>query len=230
MINDTPPLPSRPGDELNPVRSNVLTTPNRFFSELSERDANLTIPAGIVLILALIEAILLVIIIGTIMRRFPGNMTQSGTDTAALIIVELISGFAFWLVVAGVFYAISVLFKGNGSFKRCLEFTGYGFIPAIVASVIGLAVIMVVLRTIEFPVESPELMTQTLMPQLEQNALMKTLPIITNLLGLWGAYIWIFGIKHARNISTRDALITVGVPVGIVIMSHLNYAYNIITI
>jgi hypothetical protein len=208
----------------------VLTDPDQFFSELSERETNLAIPAGIVLILALTDAIPLVVLIGTIMRRFPGDMTQSGTDTAALVIEELISGFAFWFVVAGVFYAISVLFKGNGSFKRCLEFTGYGFIPAIVASVIGLAVIMVVLLTIEFSVESPELMTQTLMPQLEQNPLMKTLPIITNLLGLWEAYIWIFGIKHARNISTRGALITVGVPAGIAIMSHLNYAYSIITI
>lgn len=209
---------------------NVLTDPDMFFSELSGRAVNLTIPAGIVLISSLIDAILLVMIFGMIMRRFPGDMTQSGTDTAAPIIVELISGFAFWFIVAAVFYAISVLFKGNGSFKRCLEFTGYGFIPAIAASVIGLAVIMVVLPTIQFPVESPELMTQTLMPQLEQNPLMKTLPIITNLLGLWGAYIWIFGIRHARNISTRDALITVGVPVGIAIMGHLNYVYNIITI
>lgn len=208
----------------------VLTDPDQFFGELSERSVNLTIPAGIVLISALIDAILLVMIIGTIMRRFPGDLTQPGTATAALIIEELVSGFAFWFIVAGVFYAISVLFKGNGAFKRCLEFTGYGFIPAIVASVIGLAVIMVVLSTTEFPVESPELMTQTLMPQLEQNPLMNTLPIITNLLGLWGAYIWIFGIKHARNISTRDALITVGMPAGIAILSHLNYAYNIITI
>ena len=208
----------------------VLTDPDRFFSELSKRDVNLKIPAGIVLISAFIDAILLVMIIGTIMRRFPGDLVQSGTDTASHIIVELISGFAFWFIVAAVFYAISVLFKGNGSFKRCLEFTGYGFIPAIVASVIGLAVIVVVLSTIEFPVENPELMTRTLMSQLEQNPLMKTLPIITNLLGLWEAYIWIFGIRHARNISTRDAMITVGVPAGVAIMSHLNYTYNIITI
>ncbi|MEA3324751.1 MAG: YIP1 family protein [Euryarchaeota archaeon] len=208
----------------------VLTDPDQFFSELSAKGTNLLIPAGIVLISALIDAILLLMIIGTIMRRFPGDMAQSVTDTAAPIIVELISGFAFWFVVAGVFYTISLMFKGNGSFKRCLEFTGYGFIPAIVASVIGLLVIMVVFLTIEFPVESPELMAQMLMPQLEQNPLMKTLPIITNLLGLWGAYIWIFGIKHARNISTRDALITVGVPTGIAIVCHLNYAYNIITI
>ena len=206
----------------------VLTDPDRFFSELSGREVNLTIPAGIVLISALIDAILLVMIIGTIMRRFPGDMTQSGTDTAALIIVELISGFAFWFVVAGVFYAISVLFKGNGSFKRCFEFIGYGFIPAIFASVIGLAVTMVALSTIEFSVESPELMAQTLLPQLEQNTLIKTLPVITSPFWWWEAYIWIFGIKHALKISTRDALITVGAPVGIANLCFINYAYSIV--
>ena len=152
-------------------------------------------------------------VIGTIMHRSPGDLAQSGTDTAALIIGELIIGFAFWFVIAAIFYSISILFNGNGAFKRCLEFTGYGFIPAIVASVIVLTITIVVFMTIEFPVESPELMIQTLMPQLEQNPLMKTIPIITNLLGLWTAYIWIFGIKHARNISTRAALITVGDPV-----------------
>ena len=35
MINDTPSMPSGLGDELNPARSNVLTTPDRLFSELS---------------------------------------------------------------------------------------------------------------------------------------------------------------------------------------------------
>ena len=199
----------------------VLTDPDRFFSELSKRDVNLKIPAGIVLISALIDAILLVMIIGTIMRRFPGDMAQSGTDTAALIIVELISGFAFWLVVAGVFYAISVLFKGNGSFKRCLAFTGYGFIPVIVAPVIALAVTMVVLLTVEFSAENMEVMIDALM----QNFLMKTIPAITCLLGLWSVYIWTFGIKHARKISTRDALITVGVPGVIATVYYLNDMY-----
>ena len=35
MINDTPSIPGGLGDALNPARSNVLTTPDRLFSELS---------------------------------------------------------------------------------------------------------------------------------------------------------------------------------------------------
>jgi hypothetical protein len=33
--------------------------------------------------------------------------------------------------------------------------------------------------------------------------------------GMWRVNIWIFGTKHARNISTKHAVITIGVPVGI---------------
>jgi hypothetical protein len=85
---------------------------------------------------------------------------------------------------------------------------------------------MVVLHTAEFPAESLELMVDALM----QNSMMKTIPAITCLLGLWSVYIWTFGIKHARKISTRDALITVGVPVGIASLCFINYAYSIIPI
>ncbi|RZN33967.1 MAG: hypothetical protein EF813_10385 [Methanosarcinales archaeon] len=84
----------------------VLTKPDMFFSELSWRGVNLIIPAGIVLISALADAIISVMIISTIMRRLPGDMVQSGIDTAALIIGELIIWFAFWFVVAAIFYTI----------------------------------------------------------------------------------------------------------------------------
>jgi hypothetical protein len=30
---------------------------------------------------------------------------------------------------------------------------------------------------------------------------------------LWSANIWVFGLKHARNLSTRNAVITVAIPV-----------------
>jgi len=48
--------------------------------------------------------------------------------------------------------------------------------------------------------------------------LMQASGIIGILVVLWSANIWIFGIKHARNVSTKNALITVGVPVGMYIV------------
>ena len=222
MINDPQSLLSGLGDALNPARSNVLTNPDRFFSGLSERDVNLTTPVGIVLIRTVIDAIYVVIGLGVLLiRNFQEYVVPSGIVIAVLVVSGLAMSFICWFIWAVLFYIISIRFKGNGSFKRCLEFTGYGFIPVIVASVIELAVLMVVLLTVEFPAESLELMADALM----QNSLMKKIPAITCLFGLWSAYIWTCGVKHARKISTRDALITVGVPGVIAIMCYLNDMY-----
>ncbi|WP_243669942.1 YIP1 family protein [Methanoculleus chikugoensis] len=38
--------------------------------------------------------------------------------------------------------------------------------------------------------------------------------IVGILFMIWSANIWIFGMKYARNLSTRDAVLTVGIPVG----------------
>jgi len=144
---------------------NVLIDPDRFFGELSERDANLTIPAGIVLIVAILEAIYAVVVIGALTYRFPEEALPP-LAIALIAIAEIVMSYTFWYICAIIFYVVSILFRGDGSFKRCLEFTGYGFIPVIVASVIMLAVTPIVLLTVEFPVESPELVVQTLVPQL----------------------------------------------------------------
>ena len=38
---------------------------------------------------------------------------------------------------------------------------------------------------------------------------------------IWSANIWIFGMKYARNLSTRNAVLTVGIPVGLYILVNL---------
>jgi hypothetical protein len=40
---------------------------------------------------------------------------------------------------------------------------------------------------------------------------------------LWSANIWIFGLQYARNLSLKNAAITVGVPIG------LSVLYTILT-
>ncbi|NLM81743.1 MAG: YIP1 family protein, partial [Candidatus Methanoculleus thermohydrogenotrophicum] len=54
---------------------------------------------------------------------------------------------------------------------------------------------------------------------------------IAGLLGilfiLWSANIWIFGLKYARNLSTRDAVLTVGIPAGLYLAYQI---YTLITL
>ena len=103
------------------------------------------------------------------------------------------------------------------------EFVGYGFIPSIISSIIGLVIMMYALPTINFSLEDLELMKQTLL----NNQYLQMSRIINIFFMLWSANIWIFGIKYARNLSTRDATITVSIPVGIYLLYTL-YTMHII--
>jgi hypothetical protein len=47
------------------------------------------------------------------------------------------------------------------------------------------------------------------------NPMVRLSSIIGMLFMLWSANIWVFGVKHARNLSTRNALITVAIPVAV---------------
>ncbi|MFQ6062073.1 MAG: YIP1 family protein, partial [Methanosarcinales archaeon] len=126
----------------------------------------------------------------------------------------LVMVFLMWLIYAGVFYVISLAFHGEGYFKRVFEFVGYGFIPTIVSSVIGLIAMIYVLPTMEFSFEDPQMIQQS-MQAMMNNPVMQASSIIGILFTLWSANIWIFGIMHARKLSIRNAVITVGIPIGI---------------
>ncbi|MHC1574546.1 MAG: YIP1 family protein [Candidatus Methanogasteraceae archaeon] len=203
--------------------TNVLTNPDQFFAELSTRDESLKTPFLIVLTIAIIAAISAAMMASAVASLLPTEAAAfAGIGAAIGAIGGLIVQFVMWLLYAGVFYVISMLFNGEGSFKRCLEFIGYGFIPSIIGAIIGLGVMMTVLPTIEFSIENPELFQQTLM----SNPTMQASAILGIFLTLWSANIWIFGIKHARNLSTRDALITVGVPVGLYLLYSISMMYK----
>jgi len=179
--------------------ANVLTNPDRFFAELSQRDVNLRTPFAIVLVAAIVATISNVLMSGVMAPSFPRGVGVFIYLPATIRIIRgFIAPFGSWLLCSGVFYSISRLFGGYGSFVRVFEFVGYGFIPHIVGSVVGLAVIMVVT-----PNELLSMGFQQIHP------LILMFSIIQLLLVLCGVIIWIFAVKHARNIGTKHAIITV---------------------
>ena len=158
----------------------LITNPDRFFAELSGRESNLLMPFVIVLVSAILPVIAKMICYYSI-------------AVPVAVIVELIAPFIGWILCAGAVYAFSIIFWGVGSFKRVLEFTGYGFVPQILS-----AIFSAVLLYIFLPTHTPP-------PQF----MVYTITIIVLLLSFWSVAIWVFAVKHARNISTQEALFTV---------------------
>jgi hypothetical protein len=139
--------------------------------------------------------------------------------------------FIFWLIVAGVFYLISYLFKGQGSFNRVLEVVGYGYLPQIAGSLICIVAAIIYIPKITVPtlttaaLQDPAMIQQVTKAFMHDPAMVE-LTQITTLVSivffLLSAHIWIFGIKHARGLSPRDAAICVGVPIVLYVL-YLTY-------
>jgi len=191
--------------------TDILTNPDRFFAELSQRDVNLRTPFIIVLVSAIIGAIYAMMMFRVMMSSLPEELAVVFSAlTTFSTISNLVTPFISWVLYAATFYAVSMLFKGEGSFNRVFEFVGYGFIPMILASVVGLATITIMTPASGFPLDNPELLQQTMMQHLSSSGpAMMVSTIIQILLVLWSVVILIFGVKHARNLGTGHAIITV---------------------
>ena len=200
----------------------VLTAPQRFFAGIQERPVSLGIPAVIVLLIGLVGAISAYLVTGVTMQILPANMQQmigliQGISAVSAIIIVLV----MWVIMAGIFYLISMAFKGTGDFKRVLEVTGYGYIPQLIGGIISLPLMFQYFATIHIPATSDPAMMQSAITGMMKTPSMMVVSLIGIVFLLWSANIWIFGVRQARNLTTRDAVITVGIPVLVSVLFSL---------
>lgn len=206
----------------------ILIRPDAFFSNAVTEKESLKIPALIILTGGIVAAIY-----GYLMGDLSAKMmadVMPGMDVVIYLSAmagALIGTFIFWLIAAGVFYLISSLFKGQGSFNRVLEFVGYGYLPQIAGSIITLVAAFVYIPRITVPtltkaaLEDPamiEHVTKAFMHDPAMVELTQITSLVSIVFMLWSAHIWIFGIKHARGLSPRDAAICVGVPIVLYVL------------
>lgn len=205
----------------------VLFNPDWFFGEKSEEKVSLRMPFLIVLINGIFAAASSILVMNKVMASLPPDIAPFMAAGAAIgAIGGLIGVFLYWLILAGVFYLISCLFDSDGSFKRTFEFVGYGFLPMIFSSFVALLVWYSILPSIEFSLQDPQLMQQSMMQMMVNNPFLLMSQIIGILCTLWSGYIWIFAVKNARKMATKNASIVVGVPVGLYVLYTI---YNFVS-
>jgi len=201
----------------------LLILPDSFFSEKILEPVNLKIPALIALVGAIIGAIL-GYQMSVLSARMFSQSDMAGMESFISIFGTVGAFLAFlviwWLVFSGVMYLVSMLFSGKGTFKRTLEFVGYGLVPVVAGSVISLALSFYYLPMVSVPVlrsiQDPTAI-QAATTQLMSDPAMMEFTQISTLISLifliWTANIWIFGIKHARELKLKHAVVTVAIPV-----------------
>jgi hypothetical protein len=206
----------------------ILVRPDAFFENAIKENENLKIPALIILAGGIIAAVH-----GYLMGQLSAKMMagiMSGMDSIIVlsaVIGALLGTFIFWLIAAGIFHIISTFLKGQGSFTRTLEVVGYGYLPQIFSSLITLIAAVEYLPKVTVPVltkaalEDPamiEAATKAFLHDPAMLELMQITTLVSIVFMLWSAHIWIFGMKHARGITMRDAAICVGAPVVLYVL------------
>jgi len=203
----------------------VLTNPNKFFETRKKGEESLKLPVFIVLISGIIGGISAFLsssmMIEAMSKTLPPEVQSfmSFMPIGSAIGVVVFS-FIIWLIIAAVFFGISCIFKGEGKFKRTLEFVGYGYIPTIIGGLISAVLVYNFVTTVQIPpitITDPTEIQEVITP-LMKSPMMLLSSAVSILFMLWSANIWVFGLKHARNLSTRNALITVAIPVAAYIL------------
>lgn len=208
------------------VRSfaDILINPGAFFTGLmEERDESFTWPLIIVLAGGIAAAVYGYLIGGATARMMAGAMPGiEAIVTISTAIGALIGVFIFWLIWTAVVFCLSMIFKGQGSFKQTLGMIGYGYLPQVIGSVISIIVAIEYVPKIVVPhitsamMQDPVAMQETMKALMHDPAMLEMtqiISIITIIFLLWSAHIWIFGLQKARNLSPRDAALCVGIPV-----------------
>ncbi|MCX6683540.1 MAG: Yip1 family protein [Methanoregula sp.] len=201
----------------------VLIKPGGFFQDAIVEKESLKIPGLIVLALGIVSAVYAYLIGGLTGKMMAGLIPGMESIIAISTILGALFGvFVFWVIWAGLFYLISSLFKGEGTFKRLLEFVGYGFLPQIFGAILTLIVALQYLPRVIVPqitstaAQDPQLIQEAVKALMHDPAMMEMTQItsiISIVFLLWSANIWIFGMQHSRKLSPRDAALCVGIPV-----------------
>jgi hypothetical protein len=194
----------------------LVFNPQRFFSERMAEEESLRIPLMIVLIIGIIGSVSAILVSNLTVQLLPAEAAQFGSIVVVIGGIGAVLGtFFMWLIWTVAFFILSSLLGGSGTFRRTLEFVGYGMLPQVPGGIISAILFYVYLSGISVPPVSDPQQIQEVITGLLTAPMMQFAVLVGILFLLWSANLWIFGMKEGRRLSIRNAVITVGVPVGI---------------
>ncbi|MFB6112815.1 MAG: YIP1 family protein [Halodesulfurarchaeum sp.] len=202
----------------------VLVDPNTFFERRSDNPGWLW-PTVIVILAALVGIVGSVPVFLATIRSMP---EAAGGVSVLIVVVGSIGGvigtLVFWVLYAIAFHAISsVGFGGVGPFSRTLKLTGWGFIPHVFSGIVSAAANFYVFSGVSFP--SDPVRIGQFVSSLRSDPVLLIVQALGIAFLLWSAFLWVFAIHHGRDVTVREATISVGIPVLVVILFRL---YNIV--
>jgi hypothetical protein len=201
----------------------ALVNPGAFFEKKSKEEINLKTSYAIIITASVLTLLNVVILTRELMENllnFTPIVAQRSLIAMGLIVVMLSVTFG-WIVISGIFYSFSSLLDGKGNFTRMLEFVAYGFLPFILSSAISLVLITSMCLFTDFSINDPYYLEKAIM----KSPYMIASNVISIILALWSANIWVFALVYSRNLTVKNAMIIVGIPLVmyVIYMVYLLY-------
>lgn len=172
----------------------ILDRADGAFSEITNR-LTLGHLVGLVALNCLLSTSLTVLV-----ARQPFSkplLLVTGVGVPVVINGTLWTGVAVWIYVA------TRPFSGGGSFRKTFELTGWGLLPGLGSSSLGLLAVVVVWSTNAGPL-TPSLVYNST-PLVAAQAVGLTLVVFQ-----WA--LWTLAVRHARDVSWRVATLVGGLP------------------
>lgn len=190
---------------------NLFINPDRFFGE-QVSEFGFQWSAAVVLLTGGALLVGNLVVVPDILQVYD---TLGSVFTSAALVINILGGllgvFLVWLLFSGLFYSISLIFESEGDFRTLLMYTGWTFVPLIFGGVSAGILTYFIIQGVSPPEEPSAISAYA--AQIGSHPLTKVSQIITGAFTLWQGFLSAFAVKHARNVSFRNALLITAGPV-----------------
>jgi hypothetical protein len=131
------------------------------------------------------------------------------------VVIGFVLTYVIWVLWTAIFYGITAVFDGSGGFTTTLKLVGWGFLPSLVGSVINLCinVYRFEIRGFDVPANAGPQAAQQFSQQISSGPLVALSAVLGIVFTLWAGLLWTFAVRHARQVTTRNAAIAVALPI-----------------
>jgi hypothetical protein len=214
--------------------ADLLTDPRSFFGRRSD-DPSALYPVLIVLLMGALSAVAFWFswqLVSEFMAsaasgaggdpEVQGMMSTVRTVGAAFgIAVAVVQAFVAWLYYGLLFFGISALMDGEGDFKTTMLFTAWGFVPKLAELVVKVVGNYYISATVTVPETIDPENAQAAQDLVAGNPVAIILPLVGIVALLGCAYIWVGALQESRRLDRGEAIITVAIPVGLILLTRL---------
>lgn len=195
-----------------PALRDAVMSPASFFDHEAE-DPSLRGPVIVVAVLALMGIVSSLPVFVSVTNTVTGDAQPFVFAALAVgVAVGAVVPFVVWFVYTLLFYGLSALFDGEGEFRKLFALVGWGFAPRVLASLTGAIVTALLLPERGF--SNPQA-AQTFTQEAATSPIGIANRAFGLLMTLWAAWIWTHAVAASRDLSRRNAAITVGIVVGL---------------